>query len=110
MRKHSVPTPEEARVRPPNGVDPDVQIACRNCGLFGVKDGEDGCDFWAEGPEVQCLKKYSGVRCERTHEHKGACQQKWMSKEGVWIGMRILDRKTIFDAPGSIPPDAEEPS
>jgi hypothetical protein len=124
-RKHSVPTPEEARVRSPNGVDPDVQIACRNCGLFGVQDGQDGCDRWAESTEVQCPKTYGGFRCERTIGHRPGCEMRvfpsparppaWFHNVGLlespaaareWIGVRVLDRLSWFDAPGSVLPDS----
>ena len=101
--KHRVPTPEEAGYRALNGVDPDVQISCRRCGLFNVKDSE--CDFWAESSEVQCRKTYSGVACERTRDHRGGCQRAERAPDGDLIGWRVLDRASWFAPAGSIAPD-----
>jgi len=104
--KHRVPSAKEAGYREPDGVNPDVQIACTACGLFGVKDGEEGCDFWAESPTTQCPKRYSGVQCSRTLGHKGGCERQLVDGKGGWVGSRCLCRASYFDPPGTIAPDA----
>lgn len=103
--KHRVPTCKELGYREPDGINPDIQISCRRCGVFGMKDGEEGCDWWAESPAVQCLKTYGGVRCDRTAGHKPGCEEKRLAPDGEWIGSRCLCRPSYFHSPGAITPD-----